>query len=92
VKDNFNFGTRNIPPAESLNGETLPKSLFRGTTKPAYFGNLTWPPFDPENSNPNPSFDSIPSGYRYIHGVNPPGVSTATIVPNPPSGLRLANQ
>lgn len=45
--------------------DTLPASLAYAA-KPAWFGNLTWPPYDPNS----PSFDEarIPAGYRYING------------------------
>lgn len=45
--------------------DTLPAS-FVYSAKPDWFGNLTWPPIDPDS----PSFDEtiIPAGYRYVNG------------------------
>ncbi|HEY9816736.1 MAG TPA: hypothetical protein V6D20_13195, partial [Candidatus Obscuribacterales bacterium] len=43
----------------------LPSS-FVYSAKPDWFGNLTWPPINPDS----PSFDEtiIPAGYRYTNG------------------------
>lgn len=54
-------------------------------SKPAYFGNLAWPPFDPSSPG-SVSETSIPAGYRWRHGVDPGGQGTK---PLPPSGLRI---
>ena len=49
----------------------LPASLFLGS-KPAWFGNLAWPPVNPASPVTNdPTI--IPAGYRYVHGTDPPG-------------------
>jgi len=56
-----------IRPGEELDvGETLPISYFR-TSKPTYFGNKNWPPYD--YASPS-TFDGteIPAGHRYING------------------------
>jgi hypothetical protein len=65
-----------IPAAEMIASEALPSSLYR-TSKPDWFGNLRWPAFDP--FNPTTAYDSIPAGYRYIHGdaQPPPSVTVA---------------
>lgn len=59
---------------------TIPNSYFR-TSKPAFFGDLAWPPFDPA-SPPGVFNDSnlckIPAGYRFVHGADPVGT------PSPP--------
>jgi hypothetical protein len=80
LKKANNFVPTGIPAAESLGGATLPASLYL-QAKPAWFGQLTWPPFDP--TAPNVSYDAIPAGYRYQHGVDPTGQ------PAPPVGLRI---
>ncbi len=50
---------------------TVPNSLFL-SSKPAWFGDLAWPPIDPTKPVTNdPTI--IPAGYRFIHGVDPPG-------------------
>ncbi len=84
-KGNYNYLDRRIPADETLNSETLPDSLFR-SSKPAYFGNLPWPAFDP--LNPNPSFESIPAGYRYARGASVPGIVVESL-PQAPSSLRV---
>jgi hypothetical protein len=71
-----------IPPSEQIAPDSLPNSLYR-TTKPDWFGDLKWPPFDP--FNPAPSYTSIPAGYRYMNrGTEPP-----TSVARAPSNVRI---
>jgi hypothetical protein len=70
MKGNYNYYSRSIPAAEALGTNTLAPSLYLAS-KPAWFGNLTWPPFDP--LSPNPRFESIPAGYRFVYGTEPPG-------------------
>ncbi len=69
LKGNWNAKDAAIPKAESLGESTLPNSLFR-TSKPPWFGKLNWPPFDP--NHPNQSYEAIPAGYRFKHGIDPP--------------------
>ena len=72
---NYNYYNNAIPVNEALNGNTLATSLYQ-SSKPAWFGNLAWPPFDP--NNPNPAQDAIPAGYWFVHGyVDPSGVGQA---------------
>lgn len=50
--------------------DTLKKSMFR-ESRPAYFGTLQWPPFDPQN--PQFNLQAIPAGYRFHNGgADPP--------------------
>ena len=70
-KGNFNYFDNAIPAAESLGGLSWPDSLYL-SSKPAWFGNLMWPPFNPLSHNP--TLDAIPAGYRYVHGTDAPGV------------------
>ena len=68
IKDNFWYFDKTIDrplPA----GQRLPDSMYH-RTKPAWFGDLKWPPFDP--ARPNPSFEAIPAGYRYVHNGKGP--------------------
>jgi hypothetical protein len=69
VIGNWNSVANGIPATESLGSNTLPNSLYL-TAKPAWFGNLTWPAFNP--AAPNQNYDAIPAGYRYVHGIDPP--------------------
>jgi hypothetical protein len=74
LKGNYNTKDAGVPAAEQLaKGDTIPKSLFLAG-KPGWFGDLAWPAFDP--SRPNFSYDAIPAGYRYVHGIDPPGSDT----------------
>jgi len=52
----------------------IPASLYL-TAKPAFFGTLNWPSFDPA-AYAAASVTSIPAGYRFVNGVPPPGVET----------------
>ncbi|MEI6560767.1 MAG: glycosyl hydrolase family 28-related protein [Verrucomicrobiota bacterium] len=73
---------------------TLPNSLYL-SAKPAWFGNLAWPPIDPANpSTAVPT--SIPAGYRFVNGTNPPSTGgtptpapTPTPTPQPPKNLKV---
>ena len=75
LKKANNFIPTGIPAAESLGGVPLPASLYL-SSKPGWFGSLTWPPVDPYS--PNLSFEVIPAGYRYLHAG-----------PLPPTGVRI---
>lgn len=75
-------GGMSIPASEVIPQETLPSSLFR-SSKPAWFGNLAWPPFNP--FSPNLAYDSIPAGYRFMHNGAEPGVGANTA----PSNVRI---
>ncbi len=82
---NYNYADKAVNAAESLGTNTLPASLYQ-SAKPAWFGNLAWPPFNP--ANPNPANVLIPAGYRFVNnGADPPGVGSGTL--SPPSGLIL---
>jgi hypothetical protein len=56
--------------------QTLPNSYYL-TSKPAFFGSMAWPAFDPTNPSAS-SVVSIPAGYREVYGQPAPGI-TATI-------------
>lgn len=83
-KANWDSAENGIRSTESVGSTNVPTSLLH-STKPSWFGFLTWPPFDPANgSSNNPT--NIPAGYRYFFGTNPPagGVSA-------PRKLRVVN-
>jgi len=63
----------------SLGGDTLVNSFYL-TAKPSWFGNLAWPPIDPAKPG-FPQFSSIPAGYRYIYGQDPPSGGTGNQAP-----------
>jgi hypothetical protein len=56
----------------------VPDSLYL-TGKPAFFGNLAWPAFNP--SSPTLGPEAIPAGYRFINGVDPAPTPTPTPTP-----------
>jgi len=47
LKGNYNYRDRGVPASESLGGVALPESLYL-KEKPAWFGDLPWPPFGPD--------------------------------------------
>ena len=50
-----------MPASESLNGASLPKSMYL-KEKPAWFGDLAWPPFGPDTDFEK---NKIPAQVRY---------------------------
>ncbi len=92
-KGNFNYCTNSIPAEETLGADSLPDSLFR-PSKPDWFGTLAWPAFNP--LNPLPGTESIPAGYRFVHGTDPlpaPTVdsTTSTTSTQPPLNVRISH-
>jgi len=83
---NYDYLNKSIAWDAAIEDRTIPVSYFR-TVKPAFFGNLAWPPFDPA-SPPGALSDAnisrIPAGYRYVHGVDPAGIAR----PRMPAGSR----
>jgi hypothetical protein len=47
LKGNYNCRDNGVPESEALGGGALPKSLYL-KAKPAWFGDLNWPPFGPD--------------------------------------------
>ena len=70
---NYDYFNRAILWDPAIPQQALPPSLFR-SDKPAFFGSLAWPPFDP-NAPPGSVDDAniarIPAGYRFVHGIDP---------------------
>jgi hypothetical protein len=63
--------------------QTISNSLAYAS-KPSWFGNRPWPPFDPSNASAaTPT--NIPAGYRFLLGVDPP--SGVVGPPTPPANL-----
>jgi PKD repeat protein len=54
----------------SIADHTIPNSYYL-SSKPAFFGNMTWPPFDPANGA-NVAMNNLPAGYRFNTGTNAP--------------------
>lgn len=75
-----------VPASQALGSDTLPASYFR-TSKPAYFGDLAWPAFDP--SKPTPSYLNIPAGVRFVNKqVSAPVTTASTSAPTNVKVLR----
>ena len=71
VKGNWNARDNGIHASEGLAGATHPESYYRPGGAPAWFGTMTFPPFDP--TDPNQSDVAIPAGYRAANGTEAPG-------------------
>ena len=82
-KGNFSYYAMAIPAAEATAPDPVPASLFRAS-KPAWFGDLAWPPFDA--TRPSPAYASIPAGYRWVNGIGPTPDPTKT---QPPINVRI---
>jgi hypothetical protein len=85
IHGNYDYKNKTIIWNSNVSDHSIPQSYIY-SAKPAYFGNLTWPPVDP--SNPSAlATDSIPAGYRFAHGSDPApgsGGPNPTPPPTPP--------
>jgi hypothetical protein len=81
---NYDAVSGTIVWAPTIVERDIPKSYFL-SSKPAFFGDLSWPPFNPAQPHFSPT--NLPAGYRYIFGIDPPG-SSAT---NAPPVVRAAS-
>ena len=63
-KGNYNYKDKGVPAGESLGQAVLPKSLYL-KEKPAWFGDLNWPPFGPDTTFEQ---NKIPAQVRYEQG------------------------
>lgn len=68
LKSNWYAAINAVPYTEAIT-PTLPNSLYL-TSKPCWFGSLTWPAFDP--NAPAQSYSRIPAAYRYFNGGSDP--------------------
>ena len=67
---NWNTVSNAIPAVENPGGSTISNSYYLAS-KPIWFGNRPWPPFD--SSSPSAATPTnIPAGYRYFVGSDPP--------------------
>jgi PKD repeat protein len=67
---NYDFVNGTQMWSSSIADHNIPNSYYL-TGKPAFFGNLTWPPFNPANGA-SVAMNSLPAGYRFNLGTNPP--------------------
>jgi hypothetical protein len=76
---NYDYLNKTIAWDPAITDYNIPNSYFRAS-KPAFFGNLAWPPFDPASppgAFNNANLSRIPAGYRYVYGVDPPAAAVA---------------
>jgi hypothetical protein len=57
--------------------QTLINSYYK-SSKPDWFGNLTWPPFSPSTGG-SAAITDIPAGYKYINGEDPPSPNAGVL-------------
>jgi hypothetical protein len=62
---NFDYVSNSTQWSPSIDSHSLPPSLYL-TTKPAFFGNLAWPPFGPSPDGSTVSVQTIPALERWI--------------------------
>ena len=67
---NYDFVNKTQEWDSTISDHSIPNSYYL-TAKPAWFGNLNWPPFDPANPA-TASITNIPAGYRFVYGTTPP--------------------
>lgn len=67
---NYDFATRNLNWDPMIVDRSIPNSYYL-TSKPSWFGALTWPAFDSTKAS---ALDSmmIPAQFRYLHRIDPP--------------------
>jgi PKD repeat protein len=68
VGGNYDYVTGSQAWYNPTTAQPIPDSYFY-SSKPAYFGNLQWPPIDP--SGPRVGETAIPAGYRFTFGKDP---------------------
>jgi hypothetical protein len=67
-----------------ITNQSLPPSLYL-SSKPAWFGSLTWPPFGPDPNDPStPLTGTIPAKYCYDHGQMPNAMAGIVVTPATP--------
>ena len=88
VHGNWDYVKDVISYDANVSDHTLIDSLYL-SSKPAIFGSLTWPAFDPA-SPALAAVTGIPAGYRYVNGIDPGGVVVPPVgtAPIAPSGLQ----
>lgn len=86
IKVNNYYSSMTKGTVRDASTDTLPASLAY-TLKPAWFGDLAWPPVDP--FAPRFSVEIIPAGYRFKNGKDPIGIVTNPVTrPSSVTGIR----
>ena len=90
---NFDYVTNSTTWDPANSDHALPASLYL-STKPAFFGNLPWPPIGPDQ---DPLVGTIPAAARFAGQIYPYGPGDATaptvtafVVPTPASSLTVS--
>jgi PKD repeat protein len=73
IHGNYDYASKSIKWDPTISDQTIPNSFFR-SSKPGFFGGLSWPPYDPSKgaSMTVMNMTNLPAGYRFIFGRNPP--------------------
>src|SRR5204862_4470067 len=79
IHGNWDWVTRSIHWDSTISDHTIPNSLYL-TSKPAWFGDRPWPPFDPANPLIS-TLVGIPAGFRFKFGTNPPTGGPPNLAP-----------
>ncbi|HKQ39468.1 MAG TPA: PKD domain-containing protein [Verrucomicrobiae bacterium] len=89
----YNYNTVNdaVNAAEALGVDTI-RDSYCYNSRPAWFGDRPWPPFDPTRFAVAAA-TSLPAGYRSVFGTEPPSSGTPTAVAdgNPKLGVAPLN-
>lgn len=64
----------------NISDHVIPNSYYL-SAKPAWFGNLNWPPYDSSNGGVMTlmNLTNLPAGYRFVYGVSP---TSGTVLEN----------
>lgn len=76
--------------ADGYTASDIPFSRYL-SSKPAWFGNLAWPPISPGNPTYSRSMTNIPAYYRFFYNAEPPSGAPDTTPPTVASATVLAN-
>ena len=68
---NYDTVNKSIVWDSTISDHSIPNSYYL-TSKPAWFGSLTWPPYDVTKPTAT-GLANLPAGYRFIYGVDPSG-------------------
>jgi len=72
IHGNYDTINDSITWDSNIADHTIPNSFYY-SSKPSWFGQCPWPPFNPTNTSAAAtSPTNIPAGYRYFYGQDPP--------------------
>jgi hypothetical protein len=88
---NYDYKNNSIIWDPSITDHNIPASYFR-STKPEYFCDLQWPPFEP--STPpgvynDENLSRIPAGYRFVYGYDPCNITEVILSDQIPEHFAL---